>query len=823
MRSEGSERSELRSTPGAALYDKLTPLTRHFTPRRRAVVHAKRILKETSMVEKILVEEGLKMCNQKKLEASLRRAEELNLSTEVTEHCKEELRKLKELRRRLAKAICFMKRDEMGKVLALTRRMEEENKHKENGGEGLQRASYSKMKNFSSVEFLHELPVDVSTYLQLELAKMNAAGGGDLDDLVDLTVRIKEKVFASKANQANHGDLKTFIGLRDEEDFARHRMITDSSLVKGMLSFTRKAIPTSLTKLPTNLSSLAVRLFRQNILGWLGTRRFSHPHVLLQQILKVCSKIEGVRDEVFCQILKQMKGCDEVEIKCKLWGLLKLCLGCFPPSNALENYVEFFLLKNGRSECVEVMHKCIIGWRIKKELNERGMRDQLRNVERFVSDPAFVGKEEIEKAVKFYIEEVDFERGIVDGQDRLEELALFYSNNEWRKRFMMLSLGKTTVNAEGLLEGLNKAKCSFRDLRDLRFLVCGDLAAAREVTKKEELDDTLVKEDLLEYIASVHNKVMEKVKGKDSYVARKSHTWQNCTFDIDWFKGAIKFARSQIHRINNKLCGKGGSFHRIAHTLARQDLVAEHEMMTKKARMQDEIDNENENAADDEVAVVRGATKGKAKKKTALVARKLSSGATQVVGSMTAIKVPNKFKIEDMQRTRNNSMSDESSPKNKRNTRKRTSSVELLEQGSDDEISDMDFEDDDEDDDEEGVEEEGEKEEGEQEEVWKNLYKGSSFEIVDVGEVMEKKRREKEEGEKKEAEELPPTLKKQQQQPEKKYSATNQKWGGATTGAVATAAITPIKPQQPLMDRPILKKKSSGPKKMKTISKFAFD
>eukprot|EP00520_Triparma_pacifica_P008922 CAMPEP_0118634660 /NCGR_PEP_ID=MMETSP0785-20121206/1667_1 /TAXON_ID=91992 /ORGANISM="Bolidomonas pacifica, Strain CCMP 1866" /LENGTH=3685 /DNA_ID=CAMNT_0006525653 /DNA_START=427 /DNA_END=11481 /DNA_ORIENTATION=+ len=643
---------------------------------RRSIIHAKRILKETSMVEKTLIEEGLKMCNQKKLEACLRRAEELNLSTDVTEHSKEELRKLKELRRRLAKAIRFMKRDEMGRVLAMSRKMEEDVGEAQAGR--LQRASYSKMKNFSSVEYLHELPVNIATYLQLELAKENAMGSGGLGDLVDLTVRIKEKIFASRQSQEYYGKLKTFRGLREEEDFARHRMITDFNLASGMLQFSKKEIPTSLLKLPTNLSSLAVRIFRQNVLGWLGIRTFSHPHILLQQIVKVCVKVRGIRDEVYCQIFKQMDGCGDNEIRIKLWVLLKLCLTSFPPSEALENYVEFFLLRNGRTECIEAMHKCVLEWKVKHEKKTRSARHADKDVT----------LEDVVEAIKFF-ERVNFERGAFDGEEKLKELTLAQTNSVWAKKFRLLSGGKAILSAEDMRAQLSAGSGSVGDLRAVRFLVCGDLKAARGQSSKEDLSKDVMKEDMLEYIETIHCTVMEKVKGSDSYFSKKSYTWDNVKFDADWFKGAVKFARSQIHRIKNKLCGRGEDFHRIAHRSVRIQLVEEYEKMKKKAIMQDEIDAEEENLPDDEVAMVVSTKKGKkAKKKTAVVARKLSSGATQVIGSTAQITVPNRFKLEDMQRARG---PEEASPKAKRAGRKRTSSVDQIEQLSGDEVSDMDF------------------------------------------------------------------------------------------------------------------------------------
>ena len=223
---------------------------------------------------------------------------------------------------------------------------------------------------------LQEMSPNLSTYLQLELAKMGTLNGDKecFDDVVSLTLLVKEKVFSSKENQRLYGTLNNFKGIRNLEEYARHRMITDEDKVKDMMKWCSEPMATSLTKLPTNLAALATRLFRQNMLGIVGARKFSHPFVLYLQLLKVALRFEAIRDEIYCQIMKMMNGCEEHgDARAKLWALMKLCVERFPPSLALENWLEFFLLKCNRYECLSGLHKTIVRFKAEKDLGKEAL------------------------------------------------------------------------------------------------------------------------------------------------------------------------------------------------------------------------------------------------------------------------------------------------------------------------------------------------------------------------------------------------------------------------------------------------------------------
>uniref|UniRef100_A0A8C5AQ86 Myosin VIIBb n=1 Tax=Gadus morhua TaxID=8049 RepID=A0A8C5AQ86_GADMO len=51
----------------------------------------------------------------------------------------------------------------------------------------------------------------------------------------------------------------------------------------------------------------------------------------------------GIRDEIFCQILKQLMGNGDKEVCLRGWTLLSMCLSSFPPSQILIKYLENFL------------------------------------------------------------------------------------------------------------------------------------------------------------------------------------------------------------------------------------------------------------------------------------------------------------------------------------------------------------------------------------------------------------------------------------------------------------------------------------------------
>uniref|UniRef100_A0A3Q2QHE4 Myosin VIIB n=1 Tax=Fundulus heteroclitus TaxID=8078 RepID=A0A3Q2QHE4_FUNHE len=82
-----------------------------------------------------------------------------------------------------------------------------------------------------------------------------------------------------------------------------------------------------------------------NILKYMGdypTRQMQSPLELTDQIFSPPTKHEALRDEIYCQIMKQMTSNNNFSIE-QGWQLLWLCCGLFPPSQSLLRHAQKFL------------------------------------------------------------------------------------------------------------------------------------------------------------------------------------------------------------------------------------------------------------------------------------------------------------------------------------------------------------------------------------------------------------------------------------------------------------------------------------------------
>ncbi|XP_060723716.1 unconventional myosin-VIIa [Tachysurus vachellii] len=82
------------------------------------------------------------------------------------------------------------------------------------------------------------------------------------------------------------------------------------------------------------------------ILKYMGdypTRQIQNPLELTDQIFEPATKNEALRDEIYCQIMKQMTSNNNRHSLDQGWQLLWLCCGLFPPSNSLLKHAQRFL------------------------------------------------------------------------------------------------------------------------------------------------------------------------------------------------------------------------------------------------------------------------------------------------------------------------------------------------------------------------------------------------------------------------------------------------------------------------------------------------
>uniref|UniRef100_A0A3B5L6F9 Myosin VIIBa n=1 Tax=Xiphophorus couchianus TaxID=32473 RepID=A0A3B5L6F9_9TELE len=100
------------------------------------------------------------------------------------------------------------------------------------------------------------------------------------------------------------------------------------------------------------------------ILKYMGdypTRQMQSPLELTDQIFSPPTKHEALRDEIYCQIMKQMTSNNNIE---QGWQLLWLCCGLFPPSQALLRHAQKFVESRRReqlaSDCLQRLQSSLI-------------------------------------------------------------------------------------------------------------------------------------------------------------------------------------------------------------------------------------------------------------------------------------------------------------------------------------------------------------------------------------------------------------------------------------------------------------------------------
>jgi hypothetical protein len=135
-----------------------------------------------------------------------------------------------------------------------------------------------------------------------------------------------------------------------------------------MLKHINGSIPTSLTKLNPMLAGFSVWIF-SHIIRVIENEISAYPELLLRNLINIGRTCLILRDEIFLQIIKQITDNDSIDCTIRLWKLLRACLRHFPPSDAFENYLEYFLhsqllVKSDIesafiSSCIRFMHEGI--------------------------------------------------------------------------------------------------------------------------------------------------------------------------------------------------------------------------------------------------------------------------------------------------------------------------------------------------------------------------------------------------------------------------------------------------------------------------------
>ncbi|XP_054173287.1 myosin XVB isoform X8 [Homo sapiens] len=119
----------------------------------------------------------------------------------------------------------------------------------------------------------------------------------------------------------------------------------------SLVQYTKAPIQESLLSLSDDVSKLAVASFLalMRFMGDQSKPRGKDEMDLLYELLKLCQQ-EKLRDEIYCQVIKQVTGHPRPEHCTRGWSFLSLLTGFFPPSTRLMPYLTKFLQDSGPSQ-----------------------------------------------------------------------------------------------------------------------------------------------------------------------------------------------------------------------------------------------------------------------------------------------------------------------------------------------------------------------------------------------------------------------------------------------------------------------------------------
>ncbi|ETO14295.1 Rab GTPase binding protein, partial [Reticulomyxa filosa] len=194
--------------------------------------------------------------------------------------------------------------------------------------------------------------------LQMQLAK--AVQNKDTKLVCKITYKLKTVFFEKNSNKFEWDKFPKLLNPKAWAKTARTPFGRDK-LRTEFFVFTKNPIHHPLTDLRTSteksdvtstavskfsvLKNEALQMFK-NIMGYMGDRHYAQPILLVRDIVKKCMTHLPLRNEVFCQLIKQLTKNPRRVSEERGWNLMVVLLDTFAPSTDLENYLEHWLRTN---------------------------------------------------------------------------------------------------------------------------------------------------------------------------------------------------------------------------------------------------------------------------------------------------------------------------------------------------------------------------------------------------------------------------------------------------------------------------------------------
>ena len=231
---------------------------------------------------------------------------------------------------------------------------------------------------------LHEL-LSMSDEELLSLQLRRAIENNDEATALRATMTAKQRFLKQHPNQF---PFHRFSLLRSPQEFGAANPDDEDPVATGwtMLTHSTVPIPTSLTVLvrgclppcrccrtltrvskcvtgylqPPDHVQPAIQAF-VTMQSFMGDRpSTADPAELAAALLHLGVTCPPLRDELYCQVVKQLSSGSDPGCSRRGWTLMYLFLEAFPPSDALENFLETFLAEKLRHAHVEVLHRTVL-------------------------------------------------------------------------------------------------------------------------------------------------------------------------------------------------------------------------------------------------------------------------------------------------------------------------------------------------------------------------------------------------------------------------------------------------------------------------------
>lgn len=136
--------------------------------------------------------------------------------------------------------------------------------------------------------------------------------------------------------------------LRDQTEYnaaASIRTLHKAEKKETRLQYSKHKLLTSLTRLDAKVTREALKVCR-SIMGYMGEKRTYASADLCAEVVSAGLMNAQLRAEIYCQLMKQLRGNPSPDSSSKGWTLMLMCLLTFPPGPELENYVFIYIRQN---------------------------------------------------------------------------------------------------------------------------------------------------------------------------------------------------------------------------------------------------------------------------------------------------------------------------------------------------------------------------------------------------------------------------------------------------------------------------------------------